>query len=152
MYREPAAAPCAICEDNPAVAACACCRRAVCKKHLAPESKRGWCKKCDDAYYVYTRRSDGAGKYMAAWWLGAVATALSGFAWSPLFVVGSIGAVVGLPLMQWRYKKSRLQKFLSFTQRTGTQLQLPSATDPTAEAYGLRDYTEIRRNQNAIDE
>ncbi len=96
---------------------------------------------------MYTRRAPGTFKYMSAWWLGVVATSLGGLAFAPLFVVAGVGAIGGLPVIWWRWKRSMLQTFVEHTQLAGEQLQLPSPTEAPASAVGMRDYEEIRRNQ-----
>lgn len=145
MYREPAAAPCQICEDNPVAATCACCRKDVCKRHLAPDSTRGWCKRCEDAFYAYDHRRNlrGSGKYMFGYVAAILAPLVGAIAWPPLFVLAIVATVAGGPVMMRKFRRDNVRLFIAATQRDGVPLALPRAS---GTELGAGDYAEVRRN------
>jgi hypothetical protein len=129
-YREAAPPPCAICEDNPAIDACACCRRDVCKRHLPAADKRGW-------WYL-------------AWWLGIFPAAALPFVYAPLLAVTIVYVIVGFPFAMWRSKVRLTQKFIDHARTTGLMLKAPD--DDNELAQNLADYEYRRRNQQVVTE
>lgn len=149
-YRESGPPPCHICEDNPAIGACACCNRDVCKRHLPSDDARGWCTRCDEGYFRYIRKTSTLRGYLR-WWLGMVPAIVLPFVYAPLIALTIAYVIVGFPVAMWRSNVARTNQFVLHARRTGLLLEAPK--DASSDlAQGLSDYEYRRRNQQAVTE
>jgi hypothetical protein len=148
-YRESEQVVCSICDDEPAVAACACCRADACKRHMSVEQP-GWCVHCERAYYTYMHKgSGGIDRAWGAWFLGLIPIAIGTIA-SP--IVGAVALAycfVGPFALVAASKRARRRKFIAETHAKGTPL-LPAPERDSELARELDRYEQKRRNARAI--
>ena len=140
-YRELAvAAPCYLCEDAPADAACEACGRPTCARHR----RVTLCPRCDEAVFRELAEDPGG---IGALFLGVPILLAGAFLWAPLIALGLAWIVLALPVSRRITRRRRRARIFARIRASGAAPPLPPEDPNDARQRALDEYERKRRNQ-----
>jgi hypothetical protein len=131
-YRElTVAAPCHVCDEAIAAAACDCCGKPTCARHLGD---RSMCSRCDEAVYMQSHRDGNDGFFgdMGLLVVPMIAAGVAWTVWTPLFVVALIYIVAGFPVSLWLRRRRRRARLIARIRASGELPPTPSIDEHDA--------------------